>query len=197
MPDRQPPKTSARATGRTSFAAHELGQDKQAPAKDRTAFSAAELKTDHPLRDQDNVQMRPKPRGISLDHPRLAPPGSSGIRPNRMQPSQPMARGPSDTRLVDERDMLLLQWYHERRSVAADKTANPDHRHVSCCEADDMLKGYPHMREAFEQYDKSAALRATAEQATRPSLDDGKPSEASRAFNPLASGQPKDRGFDR
>lgn len=85
MPDRQPPKPSARATGRTSFAAHELAQAKEPPNKDRTAFSASELnrepqKPDVPLRDQDNVQMRPKPRGISLDHPRMAPPGMSGIK---------------------------------------------------------------------------------------------------------------------
>ncbi len=82
MPERQPPQTTARATGRTSFAASELEQSKQPPNKERTAFSAAELKTDPPLRDQDNVQMRPKPRGISLDHPRLAPPGMSGIKSN-------------------------------------------------------------------------------------------------------------------
>lgn len=85
MPDRQPPKPSARATGRTSFAASELTQSKEPPNKDRTAFSASELnreppQPDAPLRDQDNVQMRPKPRGISLDHPRLAPPGMSGIK---------------------------------------------------------------------------------------------------------------------
>lgn len=85
MPDRQPPKPTARATGRTSFAAHELAQAKEPPSKDRTAFSASELnretpQRDAPLRDQDNVQMRPKPRGISLDHPRMAPPGMSGIK---------------------------------------------------------------------------------------------------------------------
>ena len=82
MPERQSPQTTARATGRTSFATSELEQSKQPPNKERTAFSAAELKTEPPLRDQDNVQMRPKPRGISLDHPRLAPPGMSGIKAN-------------------------------------------------------------------------------------------------------------------
>lgn len=85
MPDRQPPKSSARATGRTSFAAHELAQAKEPLNKDRTAFSAAELSREAPppeapLRDQDNAQMRPKPRGVSLDHPRMAPPGMSGIK---------------------------------------------------------------------------------------------------------------------
>jgi hypothetical protein len=86
MPDRQPSKPSARATGRTSFAAHELAQANEPPNKDRTSFSAAELNREPPqpdaptLRDQDNVQMRPKPRGISLDHPRMAPPGMSGIK---------------------------------------------------------------------------------------------------------------------
>lgn len=85
MPDRQPPKPSARATGRTSFAKSELEQAKPRQVLDRTAFSAAELAQGHPppdepLRDQDNAQMRPKPRGISLDHPRMAPPGMSGIK---------------------------------------------------------------------------------------------------------------------
>lgn len=85
MPDRQPPKPSARATGRTSFAKHELEQAKPRQVQDRTAFSAADLvqghpRPDEPLRDQDNVQMRPKPKGISLDHPRMAPPGMSGIK---------------------------------------------------------------------------------------------------------------------
>ncbi len=80
MPDRHSPEPSARATGRTSFAASELAQSKPAPSKDRTAFSASELKGDLFLRDQDNVQITPKPKAISLDHPRLAPPGMSGIK---------------------------------------------------------------------------------------------------------------------
>ena len=88
MPERQPPKTTARATGRTSFATSELEQSKQPPNKDRTAFSAAELKPEPLLRDQDNVQMRPKPRGISLDHPGLAPLGMSGIKPHHQENGQ-------------------------------------------------------------------------------------------------------------
>jgi len=85
MPDRQPPKPSARATGRNSFAAQELAQAREPPNKDRTSFSAAELnrepaQRDAPIRDQDNVQIRPKPRTITLDHPRMAPPGMSGIK---------------------------------------------------------------------------------------------------------------------
>ena len=196
MPDWQPPKTSARATGRTSFAASELAKNKPASAKDRTAFSAAELKGDPLLRDQDNVQMRPKPRGISLDHPRLAPPGSSGIRLNRVPPSKPVARGISAARASANRDALLMDWYRERRSVAADKTASSEDRHVNCCEADDMLKEYPHMREAFETYDKQAARHASVERGAKPTLDDRKPSEVSREFTPLASGQDKDRDRD-
>ena len=110
MPDRQPPKPAARATGRTSFAAHELAQAKEAPAKDRTAFSANELNReaspiDTPLRDQDNVQMRPKPRGITLDHPRMAPPGMSGIKTgNRaIEPVRPPDRPALDKETVDMR----------------------------------------------------------------------------------------------
>lgn len=187
MPDRQPPKLSARETGRTSFAAHELAQAK-APNKDRTSFSAAELNfepasRDAPLRDKDNVQMRPKPRGISLDHPRMAPPGMSGIK--------------TGDRAVEYSNELLMNWYQERRSVAADKTASIDDRHVNCCEADDMLKDYPHMRAAFENYDKQAARHASVERGAKPTLGNRKPSEVSREFTPLASGQAKDRGIDR
>ena len=81
MPDRLPPKTSARATGRTSFNASELAHGKELPSKDRTSFSASELKRDEPLRDKDNAAPQiPKPRAITLDHPRLAPPGMSGIK---------------------------------------------------------------------------------------------------------------------
>lgn len=85
MPDRQPPKPSARATGRTSFAKSELERAKEPVNKSRTSFSATELSResaqgDAPLRDQDNTQMRPKPRAITLDHPRMAPPGMSGIK---------------------------------------------------------------------------------------------------------------------
>lgn len=82
MPDRQPPKLSARETGRTSFTKsdHEQAKPSFSQSKDRTSFSAAELKRDMPLRDQDNAGMRPKPRGITLDNPRLAPPGMSGIK---------------------------------------------------------------------------------------------------------------------
>lgn len=188
MPDRQPPKPTARATGRTSFAAHELPQSKLTSAKDRTAFSASELNRepssrDAPLRDQDNVQMRPKPRGISLDHPRMAPPGMSGIK--------------SGDRPVEYRNELLMNWYQDRRSVAADKTASSDDRHVNCCEADDMLRDYPHMREAFEKYDKKAAQHAAIERGAKPTLDDRKPSEVNREFLPLASGQERGRGIDR
>lgn len=188
MPDRQPPKPSARATGRTSFAAHELAQAKEPPTKDRTAFSASELNRepphpDAPLRDQDNVQMRPKPRGISLDHPRRAPTGMSGIK--------------TGDHPVEYSNELLIKWYQERRSVAADKTASSDDRHVNCCEADDMLKDYPHMREAFENYDKQAARHASIERGGKPTLNDRKPNETRREFTPLATGQSKDRGIDR
>jgi hypothetical protein len=80
MPDRQPNNLSARETGRTSFASSDLAQSNPAPSKDRTAFSVSELKGDPSLRDQDNAQITPKPKAISLDHPRLAPPGMSGIK---------------------------------------------------------------------------------------------------------------------
>ena len=107
MPDRQPPKSSARATGRTSFAAEELAQAKEPANKSRTSFSAAELsrepaQRDASLRDQDNVQMRPKPRGISLDHPRMAPPGMSGIKTG--EPANGLARSDKRPSLRKEPD---------------------------------------------------------------------------------------------
>lgn len=128
MPDRQPPKPSARATGRTSFAKHELEQAKPRQVQDRTAFSAAELvqgrpPPDEPLRDQDNAQMRPKPKGISLDHTRMAPPGMSGIKTggqagglsrSTVQPADRpvISKKPSD--LVREFKGLTSQYKNER-----------------------------------------------------------------------------------
>ena len=80
MSDHNRNKPSARATGRSSFDAKALKRPALDLPKDRTSFSAKELSQKPVVRDQDNVQIRPKPRGITLDHPRLAPPGMSGIK---------------------------------------------------------------------------------------------------------------------
>jgi hypothetical protein len=103
MPDRQPPKPSARETGRTSFTKSDLEQAKPSLSlsKDRTIFSAAELKRDVPLRDQDNAGMRPKPRGITLDNPRLAPPGMSGIKTGDRAIGLARSSAVSDSRPTD------------------------------------------------------------------------------------------------
>lgn len=46
-------------------------------------FSLGQGKTSFTLRDLDNVAPRPAPpQNIRIDHPRLAPPGMSGIKPS-------------------------------------------------------------------------------------------------------------------
>lgn len=50
----------------------------------RTSFSKDELKTPA-IRDMDNAQPQPKPP-VHINHPRLAPTGSVGIRIDRMPP---------------------------------------------------------------------------------------------------------------
>jgi hypothetical protein len=68
--------------------------------KPLSPFSLAARATPHDIRDKDNTQMQPKPPE-QINHPRLAPGGSVGIRPNRMPPppqaekAAPSAQRPS------------------------------------------------------------------------------------------------------
>jgi|GEM_PF-4880324 len=120
MPDRLPPKTSTRATGRTSFSASELAHGKELPSKDRKSFSASDLKRDAPLRDKDNATPQiPKPRDITLDHPRLAPPGMSGIKIGDRAPG--LAR--TSARPKPDKNEPV---HHQFKAIASDKKADKD-----------------------------------------------------------------------
>lgn len=64
---------------RLIHAAPNIAVERSAPVKPVTRFT---------IRDLDNVKPTPAPpRGIHLDHPRLAPPGMSGIKRFRVAPA--------------------------------------------------------------------------------------------------------------
>lgn len=80
MSTEKPIKRFSLGEDRTSFAMSDLNQTRD----EKLPFSAAETERSRPepsIRDKDNAAPKPKPQAHA-PHPRLAPPGSSGIRPS-------------------------------------------------------------------------------------------------------------------
>lgn len=67
-------------------------------------FSLAARATPHDVRDKDNTQMQPKPPE-QINHPRLAPGGSVGIRANRMPPPPQAEKAPPAQRPTLKREV--------------------------------------------------------------------------------------------
>ena len=86
----------------------------------RTSFSMKDLKPLN-IRDKDNVQMQPKPP-MHIQHPRLAPTGSSGIKLDRMPPPQQARQQEKPQRPSLDRELGKPSNVHKEFKPLAAKT---------------------------------------------------------------------------
>ncbi|MBA4164473.1 MAG: hypothetical protein C0510_07565 [Erythrobacter sp.] len=89
----------------------------------RTSYSMDDLKTPN-IRDMDNAQPRPKPP-VHIDHPRLAPTGSVGIRLDRMPPPSQSHDKPKRPSL--DREFGKPSKVHQEFKPLAQKSPGKDH----------------------------------------------------------------------
>ena len=79
-------------------------------------FSLAARATPPDVRDKDNTQMRPKPPE-RIDHPRLAPGGSVGIRLNRMPQQAIPEKAPPNRPTLDRKIGKPSEVHKEFKSI--------------------------------------------------------------------------------
>lgn len=94
----------------------------------------------------------------------------------------------------NDRDRILLGIYQDLRAEAADITASFADWHVACCQADDMIKEHPHLRQAFAEHDRQAALQTTQIRVPQAPGETSLPSAAGREFKSIVSEGP-DKGL--
>lgn len=76
---------------------------------------------------KDNAQPQPKPP-VHIQHPRLAPPGSAGIRLDRMRPPSQDNRAPAKRPSLDREIGKPSEVHREFKPIAA-RIADKGHTH--------------------------------------------------------------------